>query len=217
MTASDATRHLPQSIAFPNQLVKALRKAAQTEQALEEARKARREKRLANGSLSEAGGSSTASGNMAVAGTSGLLGERAPDIDTKKTSSKKEQKRQAEAKATEAQQHAATNKTMNMALSLGGVMGKKLSWMTKDSPSSNSGFPVLPRASSAPHGQAKNLASGPGTHKAQGLSRKSFGDFREDRETGAGIQMRDVVAILEPEPKERKSLARAYSRMGSKK
>ena len=215
MTVSEAIKTPIHAIAFPNQLVHALRKALQAEHTLEESRRAKREKRAANVSTEAAGASSVAGGTAATA-TSGLLGERAPDIETKKGISKKEQKRQAEAKATEAQQYANTNKTMNMQLSLGGATGKRLDWMTKHTPSGSSGFPVQPRASSGSQGQSKTSV-GVGGPKVQVPSKKSLGDFREDKETGVGIQMRDVVAVLEPEPKERKALARAYFKMGSRK
>ena len=160
-----------------------------------------------------------ASAGIAGSGTTGLLGERAPDVDTRRSVSKKEQKRQADAKATEAQQHAATNKTMNMALGLGGALfGKKLSWMTKDSPSGSNGFPVPSRASfnSQANSRTPN-ATGPGGSAGQTSGGKAFGEFREDKEFGAGIQMRDVITTLEPDPKEPKTLARAYMKLASKK
>ena len=42
-----------------------------------------------------------------------------------------------------------------------------------------------------------------------------FGQFREDKETGSGIQLRDVVSVLEHDGKEKKALQRAYSRLGA--
>ncbi|KAL9114382.1 MAG: hypothetical protein Q9187_007474 [Circinaria calcarea] len=208
------------TLAFPNQLVQSIRKASQVERGMEDERKAKRETRAANGMLS-GDGSITSLGPAGIpgSGTTGLLGERAPDVDTRRSVSKKEQKRQAEAKATEAQQHAATNKTMNMALGLGGALfGKKLSWMTKDNPSASNGFPVPSKASSNSQTQSRNLnGSGPGGPTGQTSSGKAFGELREDKEFGAGIQMRDVIATLEPDPKESRTLARAYTKLASKK
>lgn len=180
----------------------------------------KREKRAANGMLSGDGSiANLASAGIAGSSTAGLLGERAPDVDTRRSVSKKEQKRQADAKATEAQQHAATNKTMNMAIGLGGALfGKKLSWMTKDSPSGSNDFPVTSRTSSnsQAHSRTHNM-TGPGGATGQTSSGKAFGEFREDKELGAGIQMRDVITTLEPDPKESKALARAYAKLTSKK
>ena len=163
----------------------------------------------------DGGRSGSASLGTPAPGTLGLLGERAPDADSKKGISKKEQKRQAEAKVTEAQQHARTNDGIKMAL---GAIGKKLSWMQKDTPSSSNGFPV--QSKTAPRSQVR-ISSGSGTgigevsgQSVQGVRR--YGDFREDKETGAGIQMRDVVSVLEPEPKEKRALARAFAKLGSR-
>ena len=178
---------------------------------MEEARAAKRSNRKANGLLS---GEGSRAGSISLgtpgSGTSGVLGERAPDVDMRKVSSKKEQRRQADAKATEAQQHATTNNTLNMALG-----GKKLSWMTtKNTPASNTGFPGPPRVNTNQSGQLKvtNGATGASAH-----GKKHIGDFREDREGGAGIQMRDIVSVLEPESKEKMALARAYTKMSSKR
>ena len=145
------------------------------------------------------------------------MGERAPDVDVKKLS-KKDQKKQADSKATEAQQHAATNQTLKM--QLGGSFGKKQpSWLTntKATPSV-SGFPIQSRMTSGGQSHGKS-AGGTGPNGAGGLpqNRRQFGDFREDKEGGAGIQMRDVVTVLDPESKEKKTLAKAYVRLNSKR
>ena len=181
---------------------------------MEEARAAKRSNRNVNGLLS---GEISRAGSVSL-GTpgstaSGILGERAPDVDSRKASTKKEQRRQADAKATEAQQHATTNSTLKMALG-----GKQLSWMTSNaSPASTTGFPGPPRVNTNQSSQSK-LANGPGGGAgALPPGKKQIGDFREDREGGSGIQMRDVISVLEPEPKEKRTLARAYTRMGSRR
>jgi hypothetical protein len=136
----------------------------------------------------------------------------APDIDTKKSSKAKDQKDAAARKVTEAQQHAATTKTMNMALGLGGVMGKKLAWMkgAADTAPSN---PYLPKtntnASSSKAGGSS--ANGVGSNLPK---TRMLGDFREDKVTGAGIQLRDMISVLEHDGKERKALQRAYHMQG---
>ncbi len=144
--------------------------------------------------------------------TPGLLGERAPDVDTKKTS-RKDQKRQAEAKASEAEQHAETNKTMNMALGLGGSLGKKLSWMQKYPSPSSSGTPLLSRVNTNTQGSSKTSGAQAGRRGPQLSSVRRYGAFREDKEDGSGIQARDVVMALEADDKEKRALIKAHARM----
>ncbi|MCJ1352926.1 MAG: hypothetical protein MMC33_002910 [Icmadophila ericetorum] len=204
----DQSKSPIETIQYPPQLVEALRKVIQGERAVEDERSAKRAKRMVNGILGNDTRAASTPGPDGV-GSSGLLGERAPDV-SKKGATKKEQKRQEEAKATEAQQHAATREAASMALGM-----KTLSWMRKPAASSGSGFPVASRATSSSQGQSSQ-ANGSGTSgSAKGnasSNKKSFGDFREDAETGKGIQGRDLVAVLELEPKEHKTLARALSK-----
>ena len=169
----------------------------------------------------EGGRADSASLGTSGPGTpSGLLGERAPDVDVKKGITKKEAKRQADAKATEAQQHAATNRTSNMALGFGGGSlfgGKKISWLAgKGDQSGSNGFPVPPRVNTSNKGESRNptLAGSAGAGGQLPSGNRKYGDFREDKETGAGIQLRDLVSVLETDGKEKKALARAYSKLG---
>ncbi|MCJ1394087.1 hypothetical protein MMC18_006965 [Xylographa bjoerkii] len=208
----------PNTIAFPNETVQVLRKLTTTERSIEEERASKRSKRTVNGLLSgDASRSGSISGATPAPGTPGTIGERAPDVDVKKLS-KKDQKKQADSKATEAQQHAATNQTLKM--QLGGSFGKKQpSWLTNTkTPPSSTGFPIQARMASGNQSQSKS-ASGSGPNGAGGLpqNKRQFGDFREDKEGGAGIQLRDVVMVLDPEPKEKKTLAKAFVRLSSKR
>lgn len=196
------------AVSFPNTTVQALRQITINERRLEEERIMKRARRAAVASEKGRAGSVPTGPGITPPG---LLGERAPDVETKR-GSKKEQKRQADAKATEAQQHAATNKTMNMALGLGGSLGKKLSWMTKDT-SGGGGSSLLPRVNTNTQSSSKsstaNGISG-GAHLPPG---RKYGEFREDRESGAGIQLRDMISVLATESKEKKALAKAYTRL----
>jgi len=184
-----------------NPITQTLNNIAQKERQQEIDRLAKRQRRA------EANRSDTAG-----LGTSGANGLMAPDIDTKKSSKAKDQKDAAARKVTEAQQHAATTKTMNMALGLGGVMGKKLAWMkgAADTAPSN---PYLPKtntnASSSKAGGSS--ANGVGSNLPK---TRMLGDFREDKVTGAGIQLRDMISVLEHDGKERKALQRAYHMQG---
>lgn len=116
-------------------------------------------------------------------------------------------------KALETQQHATTTKTMNMALGI----GKQKSWMTKGNDTghvntflqkSNTAAPTSKAAASNVNGVASTLPKN-----------RTFGEFREDKETGTGprIQLRDVVSVLEHDGKEKKALQRAYGRLGTQK
>lgn len=202
---------VPPDVTFASKMIPALHKSAAVDRSGEEERAAKRAKRAAN-LLTEEG---ARAGSVAVGtsgpSTPGVLGDRAPEVEVKK-GSKKDQKKQAEAKATEAQQHAATNQTMNMQLGFG---KKKFSWMTSTRDTSASNFPVPSRMNT--NFSSKRTSNGVGANGAGGLQKRQFGDFREDKETGAGIQLRDVVMVLDPEWKEKKALAKALTKLNAKK
>lgn len=191
------------SIAFKNLVPNALNAVAQTERKWEEERLAKRQRRLA--------AESSRAGSVSL-GTAGTPGEVAPEVETKKGARAKEQKDAAARKATEAQQHAATTKTMNMALGLSGAMGKKLSWMQKGTDTGPSN-PFLPKANT----NATTSKTGPSATNGNGSGlpkRRIFGEISEDKTTGASIQIRDIISVLENDGKENKTLQRAYQKQG---
>lgn len=195
------------TIAFPNILAQALRQSALAERAAEQERIAKRARRVAADLMASEGSrsGSTAPG-ASGSSTPALMGEQAPEV-SKKGPNRKEQKRQAEAKATEAQQHAATNKTTMSVLGLGNVLGgKKLSWMSGGA--ANSSSSMLPRVNTNMSKTA--TTNGDGSSLPIG---KKYGEFREDKENGARIQLRDMVSVLETDGKEKRALARAYTRL----
>lgn len=200
--------------AVSNPVVQTLSQLSRAERAAEEERLAKRASRATSGAAA-ADNNKSGMNSLTTSGanTPGLLGERAPDVENKR-GSRKEQKKQAEAKATEAQQHVATTKTMNMALGIGGSLGKKLSWMQKDSPSGGGGGSfMLPRVNTSSHGAPRSsAASGAGAGSQLPMGRK-HGEFREDKENGAGIQLRDLISVLDSDHKEKRALARAYTRL----
>ena len=206
----------PKTIAFSSKTAKHLGGLWRVDRTNEEGRKSKRERRAASGTaVGDGSRSGSVSFGTPVSNALGLIGERAPDVDPKKNVSKKEQKRQADAKHVEAQQHARTNDATSMALGF----GKKLSWMQKDTTSGSSGgFPVAQRANtvSKPQGITSTGTGGAGATGRSIQAASKWEDFREDKEAGFGIQMRDVVFVLEPEPKEKKSLAKAYIKLGSR-
>lgn len=201
---------------------------SQADRSAEEARLAKRTRRTVGAALSADGSraGSTPIGTPGSATPTGLLGERAPDV---KPTTKKAAKKEAEAKATEAQQHQNTNATVSMALGGGGgarnLFGKKkggYSWLDKKPGAGQmTGFPVpskLNTAIKAEGGTAggstsdSNLVNG--TYLPPGGRR--IGEWREDKERGAGIQLRDLVCALEADGKEKRILARLYSKLSSR-
>lgn len=174
---------------------------------------AKRVKRTAAAALA---GDSARSGSVALGtsgpGTPAVPGDRAPDVEVKK-GSKKEQKRQADAKATETQQHAATTQTMNLALGIGGSLGKTLSWMKPGGAATSTRSPMLPRVNTNSQGVSRSsVGAGAGPGSQSNLGRR-YDNFREDKVHGEGIQLRDVIGSLESDGKERKTLQKAYPRL----
>lgn len=208
---SDVSQTPTTPIAFPNPVAHALRQIASADRAAEEERLAKRTRRAAS-AVGDGNKSGTATLGGATPGPPGPLGERAPDVDIKRVS-KKEQKRQAEVKATEAQQHTATNQTTSMALGIGGSLGKKLSWMQKPSLSGSGASSMLPRVNTGSQGASKSSAAA-GASSASQLHRiRQYGGFREDKEAGAGIQLRDIIFALESDGKDKMALAKAYAKL----
>jgi hypothetical protein len=202
---SDVTSASVQTIAFPDRVSQIVRKANKLEATLEAERAAKRARRIENNILSASGSTAGTPGP----GTPGTLGDRAPDL---KAPTKKELKASLKAKASDAQQHTATNDTLNA--QFGGAFGKKTpTWLSKGTGSTNTGFTPQKR----PNASSQAQSQGGGTSAAKAITGGRFGDWREDKENGAGVQLRDIVAVLEPEPKEKKALARALNKLNSKK
>lgn len=198
------------------------RKFMEKDSSYEEGRAAKRARRSANAIL----GSDSVRSGSAGPGTSGAStpagagSERAPDVDRKVN--KKEMKKQAEAKATEAVQHQHAVETARMAtnnLTSGRLFGgkkKEYSWLKKPAVG-GSGFSTPSKINT--NVSTANPDSG-GTPGASGASRRSalssqaargLGDLREDGEKGKGIQIRDVLFMLELDGRGVKNVQRGYS------
>ena len=208
LTPISETSQSRPSTSIENPVAQALQNIAKAERAQEEERLAKRQRRTA--------GDSNRSGSMSngTPGPSGALGEVAPEADTKKGMKAKDKLDATARKALETQQHAATTKTMNMALGLSGAMGKKLSWMNKGADAGPSN--PYQKQSTKPEASkgATAATNGIGSNLPKG---RVFGDFREDKESANGIQLRDVVSVLEGDGKAKKALQRAYGRLGAEK
>ena len=198
LTPSASEPATPTTIQFTNPVVQALQKITKDERAQEEERIAKRRRRAAKNDTNGTGSATT-----------GLLGDIAPDVDTRKGNKSREA---AAKKVNEAAQHAATTKTMNMALGFGSRATP--SWMKKGADTSHSN-PFLPNKPKTGPQSSKGGASGV-NGAGSGLPKsRVFGQFREDKETGSGIQLRDVISVLEHDGKERRALQRAYGRLGA--
>lgn len=183
-----------------NELVAAFRAEAVKERDLEEARLRKRAARLA-------GGDTTRQGSVAP----GTPGSVAPE-SMEKAPTKKEQKKKAEAKVNEAANHAAANTTTAQFLGGGrGLFGKKkkYSWMDQSAGGSASGTSTPSRINT------QGLPGTPGAVNAPperltADSARRLGQWREDKEKGRDIQMRDWITVLENDGREKRSLQKAY-------
>lgn len=198
----------PIPVAFPNELAKQMREIGAKQRSLEEARLAKRAKR-SNGAATPADSSKP---GLAGPGTprsgpaAGLLGERAPEAPAKKLS-KKEQAKLQNSRYDEAHQHRSANNTARLMMGSGGRFGKKYSWMTAatDTPSRNT--PTGAHAGGGAGPTAGGTGLGRGGLAAVGGRR--LGEWREDRDRAAGIDVRDWLRVLESDTKDKTSIARA--------
>ncbi|KAL8719885.1 MAG: hypothetical protein Q9225_003182 [Loekoesia sp. 1 TL-2023] len=182
----------------PNPLTAGLRDSYLAERKAEEERLAKRRRKEAADNADGTASSAAPSG----AATPGLLGDKAPDIDLKKMPTKKELKKLSENRISDAQQAAATSSSLSMALG-----GKVPSWMTASKPTN----PMLPKVNT--NTMASQSKTGNRDNPGSGLPRARQFDFREDGAKGVGIQLRDLMFVMDGDRKERKALARAFLRL----
>jgi hypothetical protein len=187
------------NVKFSNEVVAALRAEALKERELEEARLRRRRTRQEGGGASRAG--------SVIPGTPGSV---APD-PMEKAPTKKEQKKKAAEKVNEAANHAAANVTTAQFLGGGGgIFGKKkkYSWMTGSTSGTSTPAQILTQnLPGTPTGKAVN----PAEEKLTSDGVRRLGTWREDKEKGMGIQIRDWIVVLEGDGREKKALQRAYA------
>ncbi|KAJ5350746.1 Transcription initiation factor TFIID component TAF4 [Penicillium brevicompactum] len=175
----------------------------------EERRASKRAKRNSNAILSEAGRADSVDPTGSAPSTP--IGERPPGTD-KKSITKKEAKKMTDSKATEAQQHAQSVETARMALGNSGprtsMFGTKKSYSWLKSGGSGSGFssPSRPTPSTPTAGPEKPSAGEPTPSTTQ----RRLGLWREDQDRGAGIQVRDVLFMLEADGRATRHVQRGY-------
>ncbi|KAL9100952.1 MAG: hypothetical protein Q9163_003737 [Psora crenata] len=189
---------------IPNPIARALQKVTKAERAIEQERLAKRKKRT---EAAEGSRAASVSLEASAPGTPGALSDVAPDLGPKRSALKNQKKG---GPASDAQAFAASNKAMSIALGLGGAMGKKLSWMKRDTAPTN---PFLPR----PNANAQKAAAIPNGVASSLPKVRGFGEFREDGEGGLGIQLRDMISVLEYDGKGKKALQVAYGKLDHRK
>lgn len=181
-----------------------MREAARQEREWEEARLRRRQKRR-DGIV-----------DTGTPSTPGTPGSVAPDGE--KAPTKKELKKSQALKAAEANSHANQNMTSSMFAGLGGRSGlfgkkkaKSYSWMSAGQGSGTS---------TPTKGGGGSGGGGPGAAPVAALTsegRNRLGTWREDKERGKDIQLRDWVTVLERDGREHKTLQHAYMHLDSSK
>ena len=190
---------LPTTIRYPNDVLKKLHESAVAEREAYIDMLWARHKREAAKAIKEAEAT-------AAALTSGE-GEVAPEVEAaKKGSLKKEQRKQIEAKASEAQQAAATNRTMNMMIS----NKKAPAWLSGAGLSKGGGAPSVtarPSSTALSKGAPKSRAD-----IANSLPPiRPWGQFKETK----AINMRDIMFVMEGDTAAKKVLGMCYLRRNS--
>ncbi|AEO61409.1 hypothetical protein MYCTH_2311537 [Thermothelomyces thermophilus ATCC 42464] len=192
----------------PRNLMEAVRDGARIDRDLEEARLRKRQKRL----NPEPAAAASRAGSVAP----GIPGTGAgPETETAaKAPSKKELKKgAAAARLAEASSTASTNQTLSTLMGGFGRKKKEYSWMKK----SGSGTST-PRAIAGDAGSAAGGDSGKVPEKTSLTSDARYprlGTWREDKEKGRNIQLRDWVTALELDGIETRAIQQAYLNLDS--
>jgi hypothetical protein len=178
------------------------------ESSQENRREAKRNKRGTNAILGE-----TAASQAPDSAPSTPIAERAPSFD-KKSMTKKEAKKLVDSKASEAQQHQQSVETARMATNsmLSGRMfgsKKSYSWLKPGGSSSGFSSPSRPIPPSTPTAGPEK-SSRPGEQTPAANQVKRLGTWREDQEKGAGIQVRDILFMLEADGRGTKHIQKGY-------
>ena len=213
-----------QTISFKAEVPPILRSLGSLERQAEQKRIAARKKRQDKERLATA--DTTASPATPAApgtpGTPGAAGAAAGAAQEVKMTKKEREKQAKQLHQTEEIIRQQANNAAAMAL--GGK--SRYSWMTSAStPAAGSGFGTgVGAGRSTPVSRTTSVVGVPQVQKEEdrGLrSRddwKTLGDFREDGPGGKGVQLRDVVTVLERDGGiESRSLTKAYTQMRSEK
>jgi Transcription initiation factor TFIID component TAF4 family len=186
-----------------HKIAEIFRRVSQTDRAAEDARLAKRARRSAS-----ANPEATRSGSISTSGALDITSMSPLEAEKKTT---KKDKKLAESKFTEAQQHKSANETARGALgSLIGKKGKSYSWMTggTNTPKAVSS-PVPTPAKISAALAASNSSTPNGVRPATTPRGGQFGDWDEDKEPS--IQARDLLLVLETDGRAPRSLMKGYN------
>ncbi|KAK7402531.1 hypothetical protein QQX98_011702 [Neonectria punicea] len=187
-----------------------MRELARQEREWEEARLRKRERRK-NG-IPDSGTSTSRAGSVAP----GTPGSVAPEPE--KALTKKEMKKNQAMKAAEANSHANQNMTSSMFAGLGGKgglfgkkkTGKTYDWMNVGRGGSGASTPSRNTPGPGKGAGGPGAPAGPASMAMTTEGRNRLGTWREDKEKGRNIQLRDWVTALERDGREHRALQRAY-------
>ncbi|KAJ5100054.1 hypothetical protein N7532_007055 [Penicillium argentinense] len=185
------------------------------ETSIENKRATKRTKRSTNAILGESAGIRAESNDPTGSAPSTPIADRAPGFD-KKSMSKKEARKMIDSKESEAQQHKQSVETARLATNsmLSGRMfgaKKSYSWLKPGGSSSGFSSPARPAPATPTPGGEKS-AKGRSGESTPGQAKRRLGTWREDQEKGAGIQVRDVLFMLEVDGRGTKHVQKGYSK-----
>ncbi|KAK4140070.1 uncharacterized protein C8A04DRAFT_15282 [Dichotomopilus funicola] len=187
----------------PRNLMEAVRDGAKTDRDVEEARLQKRQKRL--------NPEPVASGSRAGSAAPGTPGSgAAPETETKAPSKKELKKGAAAARLAEASSTASTNQTLSTIM---GRKKKEYSWLKKTGSGASTPRATTGDASSATSGDSAKVPEK--TTLTSDPRYPRLGTWREDKEKGKNIQLRDWVAVLEMDGIETRAIQEAYLKLDS--
>ncbi|KAM5363569.1 hypothetical protein ACJZ2D_011953 [Fusarium nematophilum] len=187
-----------------------MRDLARQERDWEEARLRKRQKR--KDGIPDSGTTTSRAGSVAPSTPGGA----APEPE--KAMTKKEMKKNQALKAAEANSHANQNMTSSMFAGLGGKgglfgkkkTGKTYDWMNVGRGGSGASTPTRNAPGSGKGSGGSAAPAAPANLAMTTEGRNRLGTWREDKEKGKNIQLRDWVTVLERDGREPMALQRAY-------
>lgn len=185
----------------------------QKESSQENKREAKRAKRSADATVDEFTGHQVDSLDVSGSAPSTPTAERAPSFD-KKSMTKKEAKKMMDSKASEAQQHQQSVETARLATNSmlsGRMFGAKKTYSWLKPGGSSTGFSSPSRAAPSTPTAIPDKPGRSGEASA-GQPKRRIGTWREDTENGSGIQVRDLLFMLEADGRGIKHVQRGYSK-----
>lgn len=189
-----------------------MRELARQEREWEEARLRKRQRR--KDGIPDSGTSQSRAGSVAP----GTPGSVAPEPEKL---TKKEMKKNQALKAAEANSHANQNMTSSMFAGLGGKgglfgkkkTGKTYDWMNVGRGGGGGGAAARTGGGAGKGAGGSATSTAPVNVAMTTEGRNRLGTWREDKEKGKNIQLRDWAMVLERDGREARALQRAYLSM----